>query len=144
MDPFNNAGNKLLTPRSSVSAESTSPVKSSPFMGPSVPLLIESTQYPVEFGAYCENLEFSLILKDRTQIYKTLQADLNNFCSKKEPISDLHDLSGLYAVKLPRGEWVRATIVECLTSSDAEMELLDFSSQLRRCHLDQIVKIHGR
>ena len=143
MDPFNNAGNKRVTPRCSVSSEP--PVsKNAPFVGPSIPELLECTQYPVEFGAFCENLEFSVILKDRNNIYKALQDDLNAFCAKKEPITDLHNLNALYAVKLPRGEWVRAVIVECLTSSDAEMELIDFSSQLRRCHLDQIVQIFGR
>ena len=139
MDPFNNVPNsRKVTPRNSISADSALGKST---VGPSLPELDPNETYDLDFGAFGENQEFSVIIKSRKKIYSELQSRLNAFCNLTEPIENLQNLTALYAVKLPWGEWVRATIVETLTSSDAEMELIDNSAQLRRCHLDQIVEL---
>ena len=144
MDPFNNSPHKRHTPRNSISSHDSAIGRSCSTIGPSPPELSQLELYEVEFGAYCDNGEFSVILSGKRDLYAELQTKLNRFCTAQKSISNLQHLTALYAVKLPRGEWVRATIVECLTQSDAEMELTDFSGQLRRCHLDQIVELYGR
>ena len=101
----------------------------------------ESSRFEVEFESYGEGAEFCLVLTQQKPTHADLQRALDAYCARAQCVEDLRNVSALYAVKLPRGEWVRATIVECLTAADAEMELIDRAGQFRRCNIEHIVQL---
>ena len=78
---------------------------------------------------------YLLILKERLNAHCENVPTISTFANHATPSATI------YGFKMPRGNWTRARICELLTSTDAEMELLDQNFITRRVHIDQLVEL---